>query len=129
MKAETFYRAVMQEAGAIELADAKRGASAVMHALRDRLTPAEAAQAAAQLPQGLRSVWRYGEARGRKPVKMHRKEFFERVRGEAGLDSWRDARDLTNAVFHALKVTLSPGEGEDIVSQLPGDLKTLWKEA
>jgi uncharacterized protein (DUF2267 family) len=100
-----------------------------MHALRDRLTPREAAQAAAQLPRALQSVWRYGEALGRRPVKMHRKEFFERVRGEAGLDSWRDARDLTYAVFHALKVTVSPGEAEDIASQLPADLKAIWQEA
>jgi uncharacterized protein (DUF2267 family) len=129
MKADAFYRTVMHEAEPIDLADAKRGAAAVMHALRDRLTPGEAAQAAAQLPQALRSVWRYGEARGRRPVKMHRKEFFERVRGEAGLDSPRDARALTGAVFHALKVSLSPGEAEDIAAQLPADLKTLWTEA
>ena len=129
MKADAFYRTVMHEARPIELPDAKRGAAAVMHALRDRLTPTEAAQAAAQLPQALRSIWRYGEARGRRPVKMHCKDFFERVRGEAGLDSWRDARDLTSAVFHALKVSLSPGEAEDIASQLPADLKAIWMEA
>ena len=81
------------------------------------------------MPRPLQSVWRYGEAAGRRPVKMHRKEFFERIRGEAGLDSWRDARDLTLAVFHALTETLTPGEGEDTTSQLPTDLKTLWQEA
>jgi uncharacterized protein (DUF2267 family) len=129
MTAQAFYRTVVKESGPMELGEAKRASAAVMHALRDRLTPREAAQAAAQLPRPLQSVWRYGEARGRRPVKMHRKEFFERVRGEAGLDSWRDARDLTRAVFHALKVTLSPGETEDIVAQLPSDLKTLWQEA
>jgi uncharacterized protein (DUF2267 family) len=129
MTAQAFYRTVVEEAGPMELGEAKRAAAAVMHALRDRLTPTEAAQAAAQLPRPLQSVWRYGEARGRRPVKMHRKEFYERVRGEAGLDSWRDARDVTGAVFHALKVTLTPGETEDIVAQLPADLKTIWQEA
>jgi uncharacterized protein (DUF2267 family) len=119
----------MQEGGPMEITEAKRASAAVLHALRDRLTPTEAAQAAAQLPRPLQFVWRYGEAKGRRPVRMHRKEFFERVRGEAGLDSWRDARDLTSAVFHALKLTLTPGEGEDIVAQLPTDLKTLWVEA
>jgi uncharacterized protein (DUF2267 family) len=127
--AQGFYRLVMKEAVPMELGEAKRTAAAVMHTLRDRLTPNEAADAAAQLPRALQSVWRYGEARGRRPVKMHRKEFFERVRGEAGLDSWRDARDVTKAVFHALKVTLSPGETQDIVAQLPADLKTVWREA
>ena len=129
MTAQAFYRTVMKEAEPMDLGDAKRASAAVMHALRDRLTPAEAADAAAQLPRALQSVWRYGEARGRRPVTMHRKEFFERVRGEAGLDSWREARDVTGAVFHALKVTLSPGETEDIVAQLPADLKAIWHDA
>ena len=129
MTAQTFYRTVAEEGGPMELGEAKRVTAAVMHALRDRLTPREAAQAAAQLPRPLQSAWRYGEAKGRRPIKMHRKEFFERVRGEAGLDSWRDARDLTRAVFHALKLTLAPGETEDIVAQLPSDLKTFWQEA
>ena len=129
MKAQGFYRTVMDEARPIDLAEAKRGTAAVMHALRDRLTPTEAAQAVAQLPRPLQAVWRYGEAHGRRPVKMHRTEFFERVRGEAGLDSWRDARDLTIAVFHALKLAVSPGENEDIASQLPADLKTIWNDA
>lgn len=129
MTAQAFYRTVLKEAEPMDLGDAKRASAAVMHALRDRLTPTEAADAAAQLPRALQSVWRYGEARGRRPVKMHRKEFFERVRGEAGLDSWREARDVTGAVFHALKVTLSPGETEDIVAQLPADLKAIWHDA
>jgi uncharacterized protein (DUF2267 family) len=129
MTALAFYRTVVNEAGPMDLGEAKRASAAVMHALRDRLTPTEAAQAAAQLPRPLQAVWRYGEARGRRPVKMHRKEFFERIRGEAGLDSWRDARDVTGAVFHALKVTLSPGETEDIVAQLPADLKAIWHDA
>lgn len=127
--AQGFYRNVMEVAGPIDLDEAKRASAAVLHALRDRLTATEAAQAAAQLPRPLQSVWRYGEARGRRPIRMHRKEFFERVRGEAGLDSARDARDLTSAVFYALKLTLTPGEGEDVMAQLPSDLKTLWQEA
>src|SRR5581483_4025314 len=120
---------VMERGAPMDLGEAKRVSAAVMHTLRDRLTPPEAAQAAAQLPRALQSVWRHGEARGRRPVKMHRKEFFDRVRGEAGLDSPYEAHDLTCAVFHALKVTLTPGECEDIVAQLPTDLKNVWKES
>lgn len=79
MMAQAFYRLVMKEAAPMDLGEAKRTAAAVMHALRDRLTPSEAADAAAQLPRALQSVWRYGKADGRRPVKMHRKEFFERI--------------------------------------------------
>ena len=58
-----------------------------MRALRDRLTPEEAEQAVAQLPRDLKLVWEEGDVPGRKPVKLHRKEFYERVNAEARLES------------------------------------------
>ncbi len=127
--AQTFYRRVLLEAGRPSLADAKRVTGAVFHALRDRLTPDEADQAAAQLPRPLKLLWREGEANGRRPVKLHRKEFYERVRHEAGLASDREARVLTQAVFAALKEQLSPGEADDVLAQLPRDLKSVWEDA
>ena len=39
------------------------------------------------------------------------------------------ARRLTEAVFAALKTQFSPGEAEDVMAQLPRDLKTLWAQA
>jgi uncharacterized protein (DUF2267 family) len=91
--------------------------------------PAEATQAAAQLPRELKEVWRAGEVRDRKPIKMHRKDMYERVRREAGLQSLREARFLTIAVFAALKAQLSPGEADDVRAQLPRDLKEIWEDA
>jgi uncharacterized protein (DUF2267 family) len=99
MKTEAFYRTVMAQTGPIERDVVERATSAVLHALRDRLTPEEA---------------------------THRKTFYERVRGEAGLESRHDAELLTTSVFTALKYTLSPGEGEHVMAQLPADLKALW---
>src|ERR1051325_12237774 len=119
----------MAQTGFTDLETVERVTAAVMHALRDRLTPEEARQAAAQLPRDLKRVWFYGEARGRRPIKMHRKDFYERVRGEAGLAAPRDARIATTGVSAALKLTLSPGEGEDVMAQLPRDLKDLWVAA
>ncbi len=43
MRTETFYRRVMLETGRADLDDAKRATGTVFHALRDRLTPDEAA--------------------------------------------------------------------------------------
>ncbi len=83
MNAQSLYRTVKTESGLMDGDAARRATAAVMHALRDRLTPEEARQAAAQLPRDVKSVWFYGEARGRRPIKMHRKDFYERVRGEA----------------------------------------------
>ena len=129
MTAQSFYRHVLIEAGRPSLADARRATAAVFHALRDRLTPDEADQAAAQLPKPLKLLWWEGEVEGRRPVKMHKKAFYERVMGEAELASERETRQVTQAVFAALKQQLSPGESDDILTQLPKDLKSVWEDA
>ena len=125
----SFYRRVIDETGQVNREAAKVGSAAVLHALRDRLLPTEAAQAVAQLPRALKEVWKAGEVAGRKPVKMNRQEFYDRVRREAGLKTIREARFLTIAVFAALKEQLSPGEADDVCAQLPRDLKDVWEDA
>lgn len=129
MDAQAFYRAIRERAGKLEPGEATRGAAAVLQALRDRLTPDEADQVAAQLPGPLKVVWEAGERSGREPIKMHRDAFYERVKAEAGLPSRPAAEWLTLAVFGALKAQLSPGEVDDVLAQLPKDLKEVWVEA
>lgn len=129
MKTETFYRRVMLETGRADLEDARRATAAVFHALRDRLTPREADQVAAQLPGELKALWKAGEIAGRRPAKMNRNEFYERIRKEVALASTKEARSVTSAVFAALQDQLSPGETDDILAQLPKDLKSVWQEA
>ena len=60
---------------------------------------------------------------------MHRPVFYDRVRHEAGLGSAAEARAATVAVFTALKKQISPGETDDVLAQLPKDLKEVWLEA
>lgn len=129
MTTAVFYKTVMQTSGEKDREVAKRTTAAVFHALRDRLTPEEADQAQAQLSLELKEVWRQGEKPDRKPLKIDREEFYERVKAEAKLGATRDARWMTLAVFAALKEQLSPGEAEDVFAQLPKDLKELWAEA
>jgi uncharacterized protein (DUF2267 family) len=124
-----FYRKVIAETGQTDREAVKRGVAAVLAALRDRLTPDEARQVAAQLPRELKATWLAGEAADRTPVKMHRREMYERVKGDAGLASIREARFLVLAVFAALKEQLSPGEAGDVQAQLPKDLKEIWEDA
>lgn len=129
MTTQTFLRQVLLEAGRPDLGDARRVTGAVFHALRDRLTPDEADQASAQLPKPLKTLWWEGEQEGRRPIKMHRTAFLERVRREAGLASERQTRQAVRAVFGALKEQISPGEADDILTQLPKDLKSVWEDA
>ena len=129
MKARNVYSRVSVEADIDSLDDSRQATAAVLRALRDRLTPEEAAQAVAQLPRELKTLWASGRPALRQPMKLHRREFLERVRVDAGLKSLGQAEMVTDAVFAALKEQLSPGEASDIVAQLPRDLKAQWARA
>jgi uncharacterized protein (DUF2267 family) len=107
---------------------------AVFQSLRDRLTPREAADVAAQLPAGLKPLWLDNDRRDRRVEKVHRAEFLGRIRRFAGLPDDAEAERSVKAVFAALQALLgSPtgkeGEAWHIFSQLPKDLKELWLEA
>ena len=127
MQAETFYRRVMLEARRADLEDARRATASVFHALRDRLTADEAGQVAAQLPAELKRLWTGAEIPGRRPLKMDRDAFFERVRRETAQASLNEARAVVRAVFAALQDQLSQGEADDVLAQLPKDLKAVWR--
>jgi uncharacterized protein (DUF2267 family) len=128
MKPRAMFARVSVQADLDSLAKAKQATGVVLRALRDRLTPEEGRQAVAQLPKELKALWRV-DAAPDLPVKMHRREFVDRVRKEAGLPSRRRAEMLVDAVFGALKDQLSRGEADDIHAQLPTDLKTVWTRA
>ena len=129
MDTQAFYRTVWERLGQSDREEAQRGAAAVLHALRDRSTPDEADQVAAQLPGALKAVWAEGERPDRTPVRMDREEFYERVREEVGARTAREIEWLTLAVFATLKQQLSEGEANDVMAQLPLDLKEAWVEA
>lgn len=123
------YARVSVEADLDSLAKARQVTAAVLRALRDRLTADEAEQAAAQLPHELKALWHGGPPAPPRPIKMHRHEFYERVKRDAGLPSLRKAEIATDAVFAALKDQISEGECDDIQAQLPRDLKHVWVHA
>jgi len=107
---------------------------AVFQELRDRITPREAADVAAQLPAPLKRLW-VEQERGDRPVRrVHKEEFLGRVRRRAGLADDVEAERTVLAVFKGLQRVLGSatgkeGEAWDIFSQLPKDLKQLWLEA
>ena len=107
---------------------------AVFQELRNRLTPHEAGDVAAQLPTGLKRLWLEQEHPDRAVAKIHAGEFIGRVRRRTGLPDDAEAERAVRVVFGALQALLgSPtgkeGEAWDIFSQLPKDLKKLWLAA
>jgi uncharacterized protein (DUF2267 family) len=133
MHEHEFMRAV-----AAALACDERRAESIVYVvfqeLRERITPKEAADVAAQLPTGLKRLWLEHETPDRTVRRSHLPDFLGRVRQHAALPDDGEAERGTRAVFATLQRLLgSPtgveGEAWDIFSQLPKDLKLLWLEA
>lgn len=104
---------------------------AVLHALRDRLHPAEAAQLAAQLPLLVKGVYFDGWRPGAAPVKTRdRQEFLDGIREILRTRMpTADAERITRGVFELLTVHVSAGEIEQVVGSLPEELRDLWPTA
>lgn len=101
---------------------------AVLHQLRDRLTPQEAIDLGAQLPLIVRGVYYEGWTPSKQSEKVRTQQrFFEelgdRLRPHP-IDPERAARD----VFSLLAHHCDPGEIKDVIAQLPARLKELWPD-
>jgi uncharacterized protein (DUF2267 family) len=132
-KRAAFLNRLQADAGLAAPDDALRAAKSVFRALRDRLTPEEAADLEAQLSTDLKEIWRgsaiqslFHKATG--PKRISFETFVGRVAAENEV-SYDRALELTKRTFHLLKDAISPGEVEDVASQLPKKLKILWLEA
>ena len=107
---------------------------AVFQELRDRLTPREAADVAAQLPSSLKMLWMSFDRPDRKVRRVHEGQFLREVARMAGLEDADEAQVAVTAVFAVLQEALgsytgTKGVAGHVLSQLPGDLKQLWLSA
>jgi uncharacterized protein (DUF2267 family) len=132
METREFVREVARRIGADERR-AEGLVFAVFHTLQDRIPEKEARDVEAQLPTGLKRLWRAEDRRGA-VEKLHVTDFLGRVREWAVLPDDAEARRAVHAVFAALQHALgSPtgqaGEASHVLSVLPKDLKRLWLEA
>ena len=101
---------------------------AVLHQLRDRLTPEEAIDLAAQLPLIVRGIYFEAWRPVRTPQKLHTREEF--IGGVAHkLHPYPIAAEAAvRDVFALLTHHCDPGEIADVVDQLPTEIKELWPE-
>jgi len=133
MKDKTFVRDVANRFGC----DDHRAETlifAVFQELRDRLTPAEAADVAAQLPTSLKMLWLSFDYPDRKVRRVHEYQFLEEIRRMVGLEDESRAEEAVVCVFSVLQEahgspTGREGEARHVFSQLPSDLKELWLAA
>jgi uncharacterized protein (DUF2267 family) len=101
---------------------------AVLHQLRDRLTPEEAIDLSAQLPLVVRGVYFEGWRPKRTPEKVRtKKEFLDGVAAKLRphpIAPEPAVRDVLALLAHHC----DPGEIADVIAQFPAELKELWPE-
>jgi uncharacterized protein (DUF2267 family) len=104
--------------------EAWRVLRAYLQVLRDQLTVDEAAQLAAQLPMVLRGAFWDGFDPGHQPAKPHDRDHFLTLLAERALlrDSDEAAR-AAEAATEVLRRHVTAGEIEDVLAQLPRDLR------
>jgi uncharacterized protein (DUF2267 family) len=105
--------------------DAYRVLRAVLHALRDRVSVDEAAQLGAQLPELVRGIYYAEWNPGATPATGGAKAFLDRIAREAMLAGDTEAEFALGAVMRTLRRHVSAGEIDDVIAQLPQDLREI----
>lgn len=120
MQYQQFLTRVAEEAGVSE-DEADDAARATMQTLGERLAGGEAGDLAAELPPELSEPLESVEIDS---DRFDADEFCRRVadREEVSED---EAREHAEAVLHALRDAVTPGEWEDVAEQLPADYASL----
>jgi uncharacterized protein (DUF2267 family) len=101
---------------------------AVLHQLRDRLTPQEAVDLGAQLPTIVRGIYYEGWRPSRTPEKVRSADaFLDGVRAKLAPHPIAPG-PATRDVFSLLAQAIDSGEIADVIDQLPAEIKALWPQ-
>jgi uncharacterized protein (DUF2267 family) len=113
-----------EELGTENREEAWRVLRGYLHTLRDRLTVQEAAQLAAQFPHMIRGVFYEGFDPDRQPEKIRDREtFLARLAERAQLSDPNEAARAAVAGTAVLRRHVSAGEIDDVLSQLPQEIR------
>lgn len=115
--------------GSMNEEEAERAAVSVLCVLEQRLIGEEAAHLEAQLPGKLQELLVRCERHLGKPAQKFGKDgFLKMVSEDLGVDVFQAEKQI-RAVFTAVRDQVSEGEIEDVIGQLPADLRELWQRA
>lgn len=103
---------------------------AVLHALRDRLTPESAVHLGAQLPIVVRGIYYEGWHMTGKPTKdKSQQDFADHVGKELPPKFPLDPLTTSHGVLEVLWERIDPGETAKIIDQMPPGLQGMWPVA
>jgi uncharacterized protein (DUF2267 family) len=101
---------------------------ATLHALRDRVTVAEATHLGAQLPLLIRGLYYEGWRPAGEPWKeRHQHAFLDRIENEmGGYAQQKGPEAVARAVFRLVSRHVTGGEVEQVKRVLPAGIRELW---
>ena len=126
-----WIKELMEELGRENRRRTYRALKGILHTLRDRLSVEEAAQLGAQLPMLVRGFYYEGWRPSEVPVRARSKEQFleharENLRDVLADEPDFDVEGATVAVFSVITRHVTRGEVEDVLQQLPEDVRRMW---
>lgn len=126
-----WLKSLKMEMGWEDMQPAFKGLRAVLHVLRNRLTPEQAVKLGDQLPVLIRGFYYEGWNLSRPPVRLRDLNvFFDNIReelnGETSISKQFDAELLTRAVFKLLAHSITPDEVDNLKAELPAEVEALW---
>jgi uncharacterized protein (DUF2267 family) len=129
-KTNEWVAQLANELGTDDRESAWRVLKAYLQLLRDRLTIDESAHLAAQLPHLLRGVFYEGFDPGHQPEKIRDRDgFLTRFAEGAGLADAGAAEQAAAAVTRVLRRHVTAGELDDVMVQLPPEIRELLEHA
>ncbi|MDX1631797.1 MAG: DUF2267 domain-containing protein [Thermoanaerobaculia bacterium] len=102
---------------------------AVLHVLRDRVTPDEGADLGAQLPLVIRGLYYENWKPSRAPASYDElDEFYGRIRGELRGGTDVDPAHAFRSVARLLDQKITAGEMDQIREMMPEAIREIWPE-
>jgi|SRR5215217_3526896 len=122
----SFFLKDLEARAGVDRPLAERAAESVLCTLEQRLMSGEVKDLEAQLPEKVRDLLRRcPRHEGLPPRKFKMLEFIQMVADD--LDTTpNEAERLTRAVFATVREHVSEGETDEVIGQLPADLRALW---
>jgi uncharacterized protein (DUF2267 family) len=126
-KTNIWLKEVAEELGS-DRPRAYQALRAVLHCLRDRLTIQEAAQLGDQMPMLVRGIYYEAWRPAGKQEKIRTlQEFLARLSTHLS-GAPIEPESAARAVFQVLKNHITPGEVEEVIHELPRDIRALWPQ-
>jgi uncharacterized protein (DUF2267 family) len=137
MNKDEFVSKIMEQLDIQDKNVAERGIQIVFSILSHRMTENEAQDVADQLPHDLKRMWNnqvwitnYFFLSGKRLNYRHKAQLLSLVENEILRENLPlHAEKLTQAVIHTLKEHITAGETDDIIAQMPEEIKDFYKAA